>query len=75
MTIQAISYALSTTAATSTASPIYGAVVAISIAPTTAAKPARNIPPIAVVAQRRAPATGDIGARPILGIYFHWCLN
>ena len=29
--------------------------------------------PIAVVAQGRAPAAGDMGARPIYGILCHWC--
>ena len=30
---------------------------------------------MADVAQCRAPATGDMGARPIFGIFCHWCLS
>ena len=53
----------------------YGAVVAIWMDPTTATKSAvPHISAIAVVAQGRAPAKGALGARPIYGIFCHWCL-
>ena len=56
---------------------IYGAAVAITVASaeaTATTQVAAPYPlPIAVVAQRRAPAIGDMGARPIFGIFCHWC--
>ena len=65
-------------AATKAASSIYGAAVAIAIAAaysTTTAPPTPYPQSIAVVAQRRAPTTGDVCARPIFGIDWHWCIN
>ena len=48
----------------------YGAAVAMVIAPATIYQAAAPYPsPIAVVAQGRAPAKGDMGARPIYGKY------
>ena len=65
----------------STAAPIaeyqtYGAAVATTIATATTYETAAPYAPplIAVVAQERAPAEGDMGARPIYGILCHWCL-
>ena len=56
-----------TTTTTKAARPIYGAAVAISIFPSIATATAASYPyPTAVVAQGRAPATGDMGARPLL---------
>ena len=64
-------------AATKAAIPIYGDTVAVSIAaaatttkPTTPPTPV----PFVVVAQRRAPIIGDVGARPIYGILGNWCI-
>ena len=64
-------------AATKAAIPIYGDAIAVSIAaaattpePTTAPIPV----PFVVVAQRRAPIIGDMGARPIYGILGNGCI-
>ena len=56
--------------------PRYGAAVDIAIAPAIKYQTAAPYPsPIAVVAQGRAPAAGDMGARPIYGIFCHWCIR
>ena len=59
-----------------TAAPIaaystYGAAVDITIAAATTYQTAAPYasPPIALVAQGRAPAAGDMGSRPIYGIF------
>ena len=66
-------------AATRAATPIYCTAVAVPIAApaTTTAQPTAapiTEPPLpfAVVAQGRAPVTGDMGARPIFGTYGNW---
>ena len=54
----------------------YEAAVDIAIAPATEYQTAAPYTaPIAVVAQGRAPAAGDMGARPIYGIFCHWCFK
>ena len=64
----------------STAAPIaeyqtYAAVATTIATATTYQTAAPYAPPIlAVVAQGRAPAEGDMGARPIYSILCHWCL-
>ena len=56
-------------AAPNAASPIYGAAVVMATTTAIATElAAPYISPIAVVAQGRAPAKGDMGARPIYGI-------
>ena len=66
-------------AATKAAIPMYGDTVAVSIAAaTTTTTPTTTAPilvPFAVVAQRRAPIAGDMGARPIYGIHGNWCIS
>ena len=65
-------------AATKAATPIYGTAVAAAIAAapatttTTTTEPATAPTPFAVVAQSRAPAKGDMGARPIFGKFGNW---
>ena len=60
-------------AATNAAYPTYGAAVVIVMAPATTYQTAAPYPsPIAVVAQGRAPAKGDMGSRPIYGILWYW---
>ena len=68
--------------ATKAATPIYGTAVAVAIAAapatataTTTTEPTTAPSPFAVVAQSRAPAKGDMGARPICGIFYHWFGN
>ena len=48
--------------------------IGISSIPPIGSSPLPNVPSIAVVAQRRAPAVGDIGARLIFGIFGNWCV-
>ena len=68
-------FELSTTALIA-AYQIYGAAVDIAVAPATTYQTAAPYnSPIAVVAQGRAPAAGDMGATPIYGISCHWCIR
>ena len=62
-------------AAINTAYPAYGAAVGMLIAAAIIYQTAAPYPsPTAVVAQGRAPAKGDMGARPIYCIFGHWLL-
>ena len=67
--------------ATRAATAIYGDTVAVSMAaaatttePTIVPTTAHIEEPFAVVAQGRAPIIGDMGARPIIGIFGNWCI-
>ena len=62
-------YVILSRAAINAASPIYGAAVVMATTTAIATElAAPYISPITVVAQGRAPAKGDMGARPIYGI-------
>ena len=65
-------------AATKAAISICGDAVAVSTAAATATTTQPTTAPIqvpfAVVAQGRAPIIGDMGARPIIGIFGNWCI-
>ena len=71
-------YIILSGAATNAAISKYGDAVAVSkaaaTATTTPTTTAPIVAPFAVVAQRRAPTAGDMGARPIYGIFGNWCI-
>ena len=72
-------YVILSGAATKAAISICNAAVAVSTAAaTTTTTPTTTAPivaPFAVVAQRRATTAGDMGARPIYGIFGNWCIS
>ena len=71
-------YIILLSAATKAAISIYGAAVAVPTAAVTATATQPIIAPIVMpfadVAQGRAPIIGDMGARPITGIFGNWCI-